>query len=153
VLLTVGALTLVSLALLPAGGPHRVSAAADIVFADQPVPSDQQLLLRAAADARRSAIAARQPQPTSIQGVITAAFAPLGDAAVGWAIQIAFCESTDNPNAVNASSDAQGLFQFLPSTWRGTPYAASSPFDPIANAQAAAWLLQKYGPSQWECQA
>ena len=26
-------------------------------------------------------------------------------------------------------------------------------FDPSANAQAAAWLYQTYGPTQWECQA
>lgn len=106
---------------------------------------------------RREAAAAAHPAPPppapSLQQIITDAFSPLGGAAVGWALQIAYCESTDNPGAVNASSDAEGLFQFLPSTWAGTPYASASPFDPVANARAAAWLLQTYGPSQWECRA
>jgi soluble lytic murein transglycosylase-like protein len=93
------------------------------------------------------------PQPPSIQDVIRSAFQPLGDPAVNWAEQIAFCESTYNPQAVNSDSGAEGLFQFLPSTWVGTPFAAQSPFDPVANAKAAAWLLQTYGPNQWECQA
>jgi hypothetical protein len=93
------------------------------------------------------------PQPPTMQDIIRAAFQPLGDSSVDWAEKIAFCESTYNPNAVNPSSGAAGLFQFLPSTWAGTPFASSSPFDPQANASAAAWLLQTYGPSQWECQA
>lgn len=101
-----------------------------------------------AAEAARPA-----PQPPSIQDIIRNAFQPLGDPSVDWAEKIAFCESTYDPNAVNASSGAEGLFQFLPSTWAGTPFASSSPFDPQANASAAAWLYQTYGPSQWECQA
>jgi len=150
VLLTAGGLTLLTLALLPIGPQPRVPTASAIVFADQPGPSDQQLL-------RRAAVAARHPvpppAPPTVQQLIADAFAPLGGSAIDWALQIAFCESTNNPNAVNIDSNAEGLFQFLPSTWAGTPYASQSPFDPTANARAAAWLLQTYGPSQWECQA
>jgi hypothetical protein len=124
----------------------------------QPVPedlkSDRELIAHAAVEQRAAAPAVEAAaQPPSVQDIIRDAFQPLGEQYVDWAERIAFCESTYNPNAVNAASGAQGLFQFLPTTWQGTPYASASPFDPRANAQAAAWLLQTYGPSQWECQA
>ena len=104
-----------------------------------------------AAAAAAAAVAAQQPP--SIQDLIRGAFQPLGGGAVDWALKIAWCESKYDPSAVNGASDAQGLFQFLPSTWRGTPFAAGSPFDPGTNARAAAWLYQAYGPTQWECVA
>lgn len=91
-------------------------------------------------------------QPPTIPELITAAFTPLGPDALTWARRVAFCESTYNPNAVNTDSGASGLFQFMPATWGSSPFAASSPFDPAANSQAAAWLYQKYGPTQWDCQ-
>jgi hypothetical protein len=129
--------------------------------AHQPVSeddrSDHELIVRAAFQERWAApavqAAAQASVQPSVQDIIREAFQPLGDGYVDWAERIAFCESTYNPNAVNAASGAKGLFQFLPSTWQGTPFASASPFDPRANAQAAAWLLQTYGPSQWECQA
>jgi cell division protein FtsL len=87
----------------------------------------------------------------AIQAIILDAFAPLGAAAQTWALRVAKCESNYNPYAVNRSSGASGLFQFLPSTWAGSPYHAQSVFDPTANAHAAAWLYQRSGPNQWEC--
>ena len=120
--------------------------------------------LQAARDAALKQQAAPPPQPAAappapsgaggdIQRIILDAFAPLGAAAQQWALRIAKCESGYNPNAVNRSSGASGLFQFLPSTWRGTPQgsAGASVFDPVANAQAAAWLYQRSGPGQWVC--
>ena len=109
----------------------------------------------AAAQAQADAIAARSnhpPPPPDIAKDITDAFSPLGQAAVQWAINVAWCESRYHPNSVNSSSGASGLFQFLPSTWSGTPYASQSPFDPRANAFAAAWLYSHYGPGRWVCQ-
>jgi hypothetical protein len=94
---------------------------------------------------------ARVP-PDSIRAIIVAAFSPLGPAPVAWALRIAACESGYNPFAVNRSSGAAGLFQFLPSTWAHSPWAAQSPFDPIANSQAAAWLYARSGPGPWVCQ-
>ena len=90
--------------------------------------------------------------PDSIRAIIVAAFSPLGQAAVTWALRVAACESGYNPFAVNRSSGAAGLFQFLPSTWARSPWAAQSPFDPVANSQAAAWLYARSGPGQWVCQ-
>jgi hypothetical protein len=94
---------------------------------------------------------ARVP-PDSIRAIIVAAFSPLGPAAVSWALRIAACESGYNPYAVNRSSGAAGLFQFMPATWAHSPWAAQSPFDPVANSQAAAWLYARSGPGQWVCQ-
>lgn len=109
----------------------------------------------AAAQAQAAQIAARSnhpPPPAYIAQIITDAFSPLGPAAVQWAMNIAYCESRYHPNSVNTSSGASGLFQFLPSTWGGTPWANQSPFDPVANAQAAAWLYSRYGSGRWACQ-
>jgi hypothetical protein len=109
----------------------------------------------AAATAQAKAIAARSnhpPPPPEIAKDITDAFSPLGAAAVQWAMNVAWCESRYHPNSVNSDSGASGLFQFLPSTWGGTPYAKQSPFDPRANAFAAAWLYSHYGPGRWVCQ-
>ena len=106
----------------------------------------------AAEAARIAALSNHAPPPAYIAKIITDAFSPLGPGAVQWAINVAYCESRYHPNSVNSSSGASGLFQFLPSTWAFTPEHASSPFDPAANAQAAAWLYARDGPSQWVCQ-
>jgi hypothetical protein len=113
-----------------------------------------QLDAIAAAEAESQRIAAlnnHPPPPAWIGKIITDAFSPLGPDAVVWAMRIAWCESRYHPNSVNSDSQASGLFQFLPSTWGGTPWAKQSPFDPVANAQAAAWLYSHYGPGRWEC--
>ena len=109
----------------------------------------------AAAQAQAAVIAARSnhaPPPPYIAKIINDAFSPLGPAAVQWAINVAYCESRYHPNSVNSDSGASGLFQFMPSTWSGTPWASQSPFDPVANSQAAAWLYSHYGPGRWTCQ-
>jgi Transglycosylase SLT domain len=61
-------------------------------------------------------------------------------------------ESGWNPNAVNRSSGASGLFQFLISTWRITPpgRAGYSVFDPYRNIDGGIWLYLNVGASQWE---
>lgn len=117
---------------------------------DNSVTSDVEhvLQLRDRLQERRDAA----PQPPAVPDIIRAAFTPLGPDAVTWAERVAFCESTYDPNAVNPSSGTEGLFQFMPSTWAESPEAGSSPFDPTANSQAAAWLYNTVGPNQWECQ-
>ena len=108
----------------------------------------------AAAQAQAARIAAlnnHPPPPAYIAKIITDAFSPLGPDAVVWALRIAYCESRYHPNSVNSDSGASGLFQFMPGTWGGTPWANQSPFDPVANAQAAAWLYSHYGPGRWSC--
>src|SRR5438067_13138812 len=80
----------------------------------------------------------------SIARIIQQAFAPQGAGAVNWAERVAMCESGDNPYA-HGWSGAMGLFQIMPGTWSGTPYARSSPYDPAANARAAAWIYAHRG--------
>lgn len=68
-------------------------------------------------------------------------------------VKIAFCESRLDPGAVNGSSHASGLMQFLPSTWSRNPYgqAGFSAFDPYAAALGAARHASHYGWGAWEC--
>ena len=114
--------------------------------------AQQDALAAAQAEAARiAALNNHPPPPAYIAKIITDAFSPLGPDAVVWAMRIAYCESRYHPNSVNSDSGASGLFQFLPSTWGGTPWANQSPFDPVANAQAAAWLYSHYGPGRWAC--
>lgn len=74
------------------------------------------------------------------------------------ALNIAMCESSFNPNAVNAiaigGSHAEGLFQILyPSTWNTTSQAAMSPFNAMANTVAAHEIFIRDGHSwrEWAC--
>ena len=113
-----------------------------------------QLKVMAAAKAEADRIAAlsnHAPPPPYIAKIINDAFSPLGPRAVQWAINVAYCESRYHPNSVNTDSGATGLFQFMAGTWGGTPWASKSRFDPVANAQAAAWLYKTYGPQRWSC--
>jgi hypothetical protein len=49
-------------------------------------------------------------------------------------------------------SGASGLLQFLPSTWRSTPYGRFSVYDPYANALAAGWMHAQGRGGEWVCQ-
>ena len=83
------------------------------------------------------------------------------DAAARWGadpdqlLRVAYCESHDNPSAYNASSGASGLFQFLASTWAyqspKAGYGGASVFDPVANANTAAYLFSIGQARQWVC--
>lgn len=87
----------------------------------------------------------------SIQDIIVRAFSPYGDGAVQWGLRVARCESGYNPRAVNAAGPYYGLFQFLMSTFKATPYGNQDIFDPVANASAAAWKFANGGASAWGC--
>ncbi|MCO5218224.1 MAG: SH3 domain-containing protein [Thermomicrobiales bacterium] len=67
-------------------------------------------------------------------------------------LRVAQCESVLDPNIVNRSSGASGLFQFMPGTWKTTPYASQDIFDPVANAEAAAWMWANGRRNEWVCQ-
>ena len=89
-----------------------------------------------------------------IPSIIRAAAATWGADATQM-LRVSYCESRYNPNAVNASSGASGLFQFLPSTWAyqspRAGYAGASPFDPVANANVAAFMFANGQARQWQC--
>jgi soluble lytic murein transglycosylase-like protein len=64
----------------------------------------------------------------------------------------AWCESRFNPRAYNSGSGASGLFQFLPSTWRTTPYGRRPIFTAKWNALAAGWMHARGRGGEWSCQ-
>ncbi len=122
--------------------------AAQAVRSQKPVPDQTQTPAAPATTANTPPVA-----QGSIQQIILDAFASQGAGAQAWALRIAKCESGYNPRAVNASSGAAGLFQFLPSTWRNMPQgrAGKDVFDPVANAQAAAYYYSTSGAGPWVC--
>jgi len=66
--------------------------------------------------------------------------------------RVARCESGLDPCAVNRSGPYYGLFQFLKSTWKSTPYRDRSIWDPEAQALATAWMWKKGRKNEWACQ-
>ncbi|MCA9879399.1 MAG: SH3 domain-containing protein, partial [Thermomicrobiales bacterium] len=66
-------------------------------------------------------------------------------------LRVATCESNLDPYAVNPSG-SYGLFQFIRSTWKSTPYGKDDVFDPEANAMAAGWMWKQGRKSEWVCQ-
>ncbi len=62
------------------------------------------------------------------------------------ALAVMHCESKGDPLAVNPSSGASGLFQFVPGTWGWASNLAgwegANVFLPEANIAVAAWLVQ-----------
>lgn len=85
----------------------------------------------------------------SVQEAIDLAAATYGNGPTLW--RKARCESGLNPGSRNLSSAASGLFQFLGSTWRSTPYGRFSVFSPYANALAAGWMHTHGRGGEWEC--
>lgn len=95
-------------------------------------------------------LAARSPYTAAYAiRLASAAFGvPAGDMR-----RIARCESGMGAQVTaEAGSGASGLFQFLGSTWRRTPFATFDVFDPVANALAAAQLVVHDGGwHEWSC--
>jgi hypothetical protein len=90
----------------------------------------------------------------SVVGMIESIFGPYA----GQALSVARCESGYNPGAYNSisvgGSHAEGVFQILyPSTWSGTSYAGSSPYNAWANIHAAYQIFARDGYSwrEWVC--
>lgn len=133
-------------------------AEADAAAAAAAAAAEAQRQQQAAAAA---AYAAAHPAPAvpaaapaysgNVQQIIRNAFAPYGQTAVDWGLRVAQCESGDNPRAYNAAGPYYGLFQFLMSTFKATPYGNGDIYDPVANANAAAWKYGQGGQSAWGC--
>ena len=124
----------------------------------------RQVALDTAAARAAAAAAARQSKPAAsparppanygsgpIQDIITKAFSPYGPTATAWGLRVASCESGFNPRAYNPAGPYYGLFQFLMATFKATPYGSGDIYDPVANANAAAWKWANGGASAWGC--
>lgn len=85
--------------------------------------------------------------------LISEGFASLGSRTEEVALCVAEAESAFDPLAVNPSTGAAGVFQFLPSTWASlselADHGGDSVFDARANVAVAAWTVAEYGWHPW----
>ena len=123
-------------------------------------------------DVAESAVAAERPlaetqaaeipvettivEPPAVRQLIEAAF-PVEH--LETALRVAACESSFMPDAVNRSSGATGVFQFMRKTWTWVCDNAQvdcdhdARLDPVQNIRAAAFLVDAPGGGwrHWEC--
>ena len=94
------------------------------------------------------------PAPSEIASIIRAAADRYGVSA-DTLLRVAYCESRYDPLAFNGILGASGLFQIIPGTWRANSaaagYGGASVWDPVANANVAAWMFSRGQARQWAC--
>ena len=91
------------------------------------------------------------PPPGSGGDGLAAIYAVFGNSpGLSWALRVANCESHYNPLAVNRSSGASGLFQFMPSTWNAN-FPGQNIWDPYAQAHGALVFYNAGRQSAWTC--
>jgi hypothetical protein len=91
------------------------------------------------------------PPPGSGGNGLAAIYAVFGNSpGLTWALRVANCESHYNPLAVNRSSGASGLFQFMPSTWNAN-FPGQNIWDPMAQAHGALVFYNAGRQSAWTC--
>jgi muramidase (phage lysozyme) len=74
-------------------------------------------------------------------------------------MSIISCESGFDPYAANPTSTARGLWQFLRGTWEWVQADSGltlddwpdGPYDPEQSTEAARWLKDAAGWTQWSC--
>jgi peptidoglycan hydrolase CwlO-like protein len=93
------------------------------------------------------------PGTQAVQDMIVWDFTPLGQPNVDNALCVGYRESRYQADAVNVSSGASGVFQFMPFLWpimsEAAGWAGASVFDAKANVAVAAWTVANYGWSPW----
>lgn len=129
-----------------------IRAAAPARTAPAPAATPQAAAAPAAPAAPAAQTVTTAATGGSTSQIIEQAFGPYGPAAVAWGQRVAACESGGSATAQNASG-ATGLFQFMPSTFAATPQgrAGASITDPVASAQAAAWMYSQGQQGAWSC--
>jgi hypothetical protein len=93
------------------------------------------------------------PGREAVRELIRDQFASLASRTAEVALCVAEAESNLDPRAINPTTGAAGLFQFLSSTWPSLSELAgrggASAFDARANAAVAAWTVAEYGWHPW----
>ena len=115
-------------------------------------PAPEVILAAAApAAAARGTAPFTPPPPGSGGDGLAAIYAVFGNSpGLSWALRVANCESHYNPLAVNRSSGASGLFQFMPSTWNAN-FPGQNIWDPMAQARGALVFYNAGRQSAWTC--
>ena len=114
-------------------------------------PAPEVILPAAAPAAAARAAAPFTPPPASGGDGLAAIYAVFGNSpGLTWALRVANCESRYNPLAVNRSSGASGLFQFMPSTWNAN-FPGQNIWDPYAQARGALVFYNAGRQSAWTC--
>ncbi len=114
-------------------------------------PAPEVILPAAAPAAAARAAAPFTPPPGSGGDGLAAIYAVFGNSpGLAWALRVANCESHYNPLAVNRSSGASGLFQFMPSTWNAN-FPGQNIWDPYTQARGALVFYNAGRQSAWTC--
>ncbi len=114
-------------------------------------PAPEVILPAAAPAAAARAAAPFTPPPGSGGDGLAAIYAVFGNSpGLTWALRVANCESHYNPLAVNRSSGASGLFQFMPSTWNAN-FPGQNIWDPYTQARGALVFYNAGRQSAWTC--
>lgn len=126
---------------VPACGPTRrahLQAALNAIPPPPPPPAPPAAPAAGPAPAAPYAQAAPPPATGTVS------------AASGYEACVIAAESGGNPGAVNPSSGAGGLYQFLPSTWASLGYSGSpQDADPATQQQAFDQLYAQAGSGPW----
>ncbi len=118
---------------------------------ERPAPAVIDQAPPAAIAAKPIAASSFTPPPGSGGGGLAAIYAIFGNSpGLSWALRVANCESRYNPLAVNRSSGASGLFQFMPSTWNAN-FPGQNIWDPYAQARGALVFYNAGRQSAWTC--
>lgn len=146
---------LVNVDLIYAGDTLYIPSAGAAASVETSVPAQteqapvQQQQVEAPVQQQAEAPVQQTYADSSIEGMIRSTFGANAD----YALHIAACESSMNPNAYNGILGAAGLFQIIPGTWASTSQAGQSPYNAAANIQAAYEIFHRDGNSwmEWEC--
>ena len=130
------------------GAPDMREVVKASTLEERPAPPAPEPVARAAP---RAPSATFTPPPGSGGDGLAAIYAVFGNSpGLSWALRVANCESHYNPLAINRSSGASGLFQFMPSTWNSN-FPGQNIWDPYAQARAALVFYNAGRQSAWTC--
>jgi len=131
------------------GAPDMREVVKASTLEERPAPPATEPTVARAAP--RAAAGTFTPPPGSGGDGLAAIYAVFGNSpGLSWALRVANCESHYNPLAINRSSGASGLFQFMPSTWNAS-FPGQNIWDPYAQARAALAFYNAGRQSAWTC--